>query len=351
MAAVLHQLALLRERFENPVMERELRSRMRGGRSYLITGGYTLLVGICVLIVYSQVPATASALAMGEVASRTGRAIWTWGCCVQAVLLPLMVPAFTCGAITLERERDLLELLLLTRQSPAQICLGKLGSGAGLGLMLVFASVPVLSLSVVLGGVAPMEMVATVCVLTSGVVAAGALGLVVSSLCMRTMNATWIAYLIAGGAIVGFPVITSLMGQARAMQETGSEWAVLVTLLAFIFAALPPAAALSLVTSRIGRKPGAEPRSRVWWLATIGGWWCLFALLMYVPPVQAVLFQGQLLTFFHPISAILGVMEPGYARSNPVIPHLWWMCSLLYLGLAAWFILVATLRVRALRSA
>lgn len=354
MATVLKHLRAnagnLWDRLENPVMGREFRSRMRGGRSYVITGSYALLVAACALLVYAQVPATMSGQAMGEVAPRTGRALWMWGCIIQAVLLPLMVPAFTCGAITLERERDLLELLLLTRQSPLQICLGKLGSGAGLGLILVLASVPVLALSLILGGVAPMEMVSTLCVLTTGVLAAGALGLVVSSVSAKTMSATFVTYVVAGGLILGVPIVGGLMSRASSLQESGSEWAVLVTLLAFTAASLPPALALAVFAAQLRKRRDRKPPSRLWWLLTVGGYWCVLELLMHVPLVQGLLFQGEALLFFHPVTAILGVMEPGFARANPLFPHLWWLATLVNLGTTLWLLLIATLRVRALRS-
>ncbi|HTE20136.1 MAG TPA: hypothetical protein VK689_17365, partial [Armatimonadota bacterium] len=106
---------------ENPVLGREFRGRMRGSRSYVITGSYTLVVMVFVLGAYWFLAARESGEPMNQLAAEVGRGIWLWGCLAQALLLPLMVPAFTCGAITQERERESLELLLLTRQSPMQI--------------------------------------------------------------------------------------------------------------------------------------------------------------------------------------------------------------------------------------
>src|SRR5262245_55237818 len=96
---------------ENPVLGREFRSRMRGARSYIITGAYTLVVMTFVMAAYWSLTSryevgTVSQGAANQIAAQAGRAIWTWGCLAQAVLLALIVPAFTCGSITLERERD-----------------------------------------------------------------------------------------------------------------------------------------------------------------------------------------------------------------------------------------------------
>src|SRR5688500_11789770 len=205
------RLSALLAAAENPVLGREFRSRMRGARSYLITGGYTLVVITFVLIAYGMLSSSADAPA-NAMASRVGRGIWMWGCIAQCLLVPMLVPAFTCGAITLERERDLLELLLLTRQSSLQICLGKWGSGVGLGLMLVLSSVPVLSLSLLLGGVSPGEIFACLSVLCSAVLAVGAFGLALSSLTQKTVTSTVLTYGAIGFLLIGLPVMTVMMG-------------------------------------------------------------------------------------------------------------------------------------------
>jgi hypothetical protein len=207
---------------------------MRGARTYVVTGCYSVVVMLFVLGAYWMLASQADgavtagsrgggAVRLNEQAAEVGRGIWLWGCVIQAALLPLMVPAFTCGAITLERERDVLDLLLLTRQSALQICLGKLASGVGLGLMLVLASVPVLSLSLLLGGVAPGEIAASLCVLVTAVVAAGTLGLAASALAPRTVAATAAVYLIVGGGQVGIPLLLAFLGAAHHLSEPLSD--------------------------------------------------------------------------------------------------------------------------------
>lgn len=90
--------------FEDPVLVRELRSWMRGGRSRWMTGGYALTLCLAVLFLYDwlgrQYPSTDPRLVAGHIA----QCLWTWGCVLQAFLLPFFVPAFTAGAVTRERE-------------------------------------------------------------------------------------------------------------------------------------------------------------------------------------------------------------------------------------------------------
>jgi hypothetical protein len=336
---------------------------MRGARSYLITGAYVLVVMLFVLTAYWMLasgdngPMGASRVrapgggspSLNQQAAEVGRGIWMWGCIAQGFLLPLLVPAFTCGAITLERERDLLELLLLTRQSAFQICLGKLGSGVGLGLTLVLSSVPVLALSALLGGVAPSEMLATLAVLVSAVIAAGSLGLAASALAPRTTAATAWVYLIVGTGLIGMPLVLYILGAARQMSEGGSEWGILAMLAACMLVAFPPAVGLAVLLSVSRRRRTGHRPDRAWWMLTTGLCWSALLLVLYLPGVSDILLQGNAMVLLHPVAAIAGVMVPQGARPDPLFGNLWWICTFAYLGASVWFFYTASLRVQRLR--
>jgi ABC-type transport system involved in multi-copper enzyme maturation permease subunit len=339
---------------ENPVLGREFRSRMRGTRSYAIIGTYTLLVMAIVMIAYWTLSSTAGGaggvFGANQLAARVGRGIWLWGCVAQAGLLPLIVPAFTCGAITLERERDMLELLLLTRQSPLQICLGKLGSGTGLGLMLVLSSVPVLAMSLILGGIAPSEIAACLCVLVTSIIAAGAFGLAVSTIARKTVTATTAVYAVVGFGMVGVPVLMALLQRANALSQSGSELGILTMLLAMVALAFAPAAFAALGIYALRRRRTKEPPARSWWMLTTGLCWAGILLLLYLPGVTSLLLEGHLVLFLHPVVAVWGVMSSTPSGITPLLQHLWWVCSIAYLGLAFWLLLIGILRVRRLRA-
>jgi ABC-type transport system involved in multi-copper enzyme maturation permease subunit len=333
------------------VLGREFRSRMRGARSYVLTGAYTLMVGALVLAVYSTfLNRATTSLATNQIAAEMGRALWTAGCIVQALLLPLMVPAFTCGAITLERERGLLELLLLTRQSPLQICLGKLGSGVGLGAMLVLSSVPVLSLSVFLGGVAPGEMFGSVCVLLSAVLAAGALGLMLSALVERTVQAMCGTYLVVGAGMVGLPFFIGILWGAQSLSQSGSEWGILAMLIACMGAAFPPAVGMAFLAYGRRQRRGLPPPDRVWWFIAVGLSWAGVLLALRLPGVVALLIEGQVLLLFHPVVAICELMYPRRLAPVALSAPLWALSTAFYCGAAVWCTFVAVLRVGRLRT-
>ena len=340
-------------------MGREFRSRMRGARSYQILGGYTLALALLVLAVYFSLTRDELAATPNQYAATIGRGIWTWGCFGQAMLVPLIVPAFTCGAITLERERELLEMLLLTRQSTFQICLGKLGSGVGLGLMLVLSSVPVLALSVMLGGISPGEIVRCLLVLTTLVFVVGALGLLISTVSPRTVVSTVITYLFVGFPLLGLPLLVTLLQEAVGLHARDPQWGILAMLLATVALTFVPALGLASIFHAIRRFRGRPPAERIWWLV-VGAlcWWGLLAFL-YLPGVDELLNHSDALLSFHPVVAIRSVMAPDLSRTGQngalLLPgalsndSLAPVCSVFYFGMGAWFFLVASLRVRKMR--
>ncbi len=71
---------------------------------------------------------------------------------LQSAVLLLITPALSSGAISSERERNSLDLLLVGGASPAQIVAGKLMHGLMLAFLLLLGGLPLGVLSLVLGG-------------------------------------------------------------------------------------------------------------------------------------------------------------------------------------------------------
>jgi len=339
---------------ENPVMGRELRSRMRGARSYGITAGYVAVLAACVLMSYWMLASSYQGEALNQRAAHVGRNLWMVGCMAQSLLLVLVTPAFTCGSITLERERHLLEMLLLTRQSPVQVCLGKFGAGVGLGLTLVLASMPALSIALLLGGVSPAQIGACLCVLVTSVLAAGALGLAASAFSTRTIVATARAYGVVGAGFFGVPIFGIFLSQGRFDAVGSSDGGLLFLMAVTLVLTFPVAAGFALLLSGLRRRK-ASPPTRLWWIVSIGLSETLL-LLVCLPGITGAIIQ-LLFTegffvplLFHPMVAVFAVMnEPAGLPS--LMPHSWWITSATHLLAACWLFMMAVLRLRSLRIA
>ena len=179
---------------------KELRGRMRGPRAFIALTFYlALLAGFTVMIYLLQEQSAASQIAFGGgnpyVAGQVGQAVFTTLLFLQVVLVVFLAPAATTGAISLEREKQTLDLLTATPVSTLGIVLGKLASSLAFVIVLILASIPLTAVVFVFGGVAPEDIVRGYAVLLVTAVGFGSLGVFFSSITRRTQSATFLTYL------------------------------------------------------------------------------------------------------------------------------------------------------------
>jgi len=176
---------------------KELRGRMRGRRAFVILTVYLVLLAgfawMMELILdqqYGRGQASSAAFASAQI----GQGIFIALLMLQTLLVVALAPAFTAGAISLEREKQTLDLLATTPVSSLSIVLGKLLSALTYLFILVFASIPLTAIVFVFGGVSPDDVVRGYAVLLSTALGLGAVGLFFSALMRRTQAATIATY-------------------------------------------------------------------------------------------------------------------------------------------------------------
>jgi len=182
------------------VGSKELRGRMRGPRAFIALTFYlALLAGFTVMVYLLQQQAAAQQAAWGGgnpyVSAQVGQAIFTTLLFLQVLLVVFLAPAATSGAISLEREKQTLDLLAATPVSTLGIVLGKLSSALAFVVVLVLASIPLTAVVFVFGGVAPEDILRGYAVLLVTALGFGSVGILVSSLTRRTQSATVLTYL------------------------------------------------------------------------------------------------------------------------------------------------------------
>ena len=113
--------------WDNPVLVKEFRTRMRGARAYWVLLAYvlllTLVVGFMYLNWYAQ---TTVGGVSHQAASTTGRTLFQVLFSLQAGLVALITPALTSGAVTIEREQQTYQMLATCGLKPPHIITGKL---------------------------------------------------------------------------------------------------------------------------------------------------------------------------------------------------------------------------------
>ena len=105
-----------------------------------------------------------------------------------------LAPAFTSGAISLEREKQTLDMLAATPISSLAIVVGKLFSALAYVFLLIAASIPLTAIVFVFGGVGPDDVLRAYAVLIVSAIGLGALGLFISAVMQRTQGATVVTF-------------------------------------------------------------------------------------------------------------------------------------------------------------
>jgi len=134
----------------------------------------------------------------------TGRDVLLLQAWQGVIMLSLIAPLLTAGAITEERNNGTLGLLFLTHLRPLHIVLGKTLTG-GLNLILLCAMlVPFLLMPVLLGGVDWQTTVGLALNCASLLLLCLALGLFCSTLTRATLQAAFAAYMLLFACYYGF---------------------------------------------------------------------------------------------------------------------------------------------------
>lgn len=193
--------------YDNPVVLKEFRTRMRGWKAFTTMGGYILLLAIVMSIAFASMAASYgsyqySGYAMAH--SKIGMDLFQVLIIAQVVLLTLVLPSLTASSISGELERKTIDMLALTNLSSNKIIIGKHLSGFLYALMLLVCSVPLAGLCLMLGGLSPAEMIVSYCIVASWAFMVTAAGVMWSSIFNKTAAATAWNY----GSCVGYMFIS-----------------------------------------------------------------------------------------------------------------------------------------------
>jgi ABC-2 type transport system permease protein len=220
----------------NPIIVKELRSRMRGARAFITLTVALVLTAIFSFFLYRLAVAN-SQYAYSPLSPQIGQTLFAGLIFLELMIVSAITPAITAGAISGEKERQTYEMLLATPLHPLNILWGKLVSALSYVLLLVFVAVPMSSLIFIFGGVTARDMLKTLAILTVIAAMFGVMGLFMSALFERTGRATTAAYLLVMSMLIG-PIFIAAAASALSQPEI-PRW----------FLALSPISALSSTLS------------------------------------------------------------------------------------------------------
>jgi ABC-2 type transport system permease protein len=189
----------------NPMIRKELRQRMRERRGWLLPSLYLLVLGAVVTFAYFI--ATTDGGRSNIQGSTVGVTLFLTLAYAQLALLLLLVPIFSAGSITIEKEQRTLAGLLTSLLTSAQIWWGKFVSSLLFVLLLLVTSLPVLSLAFAFGGIGPWEIFSTTVTTVLILASMSAIGLYCSSAFQRSVHATAVSY----ATVTAITVVTAIL--------------------------------------------------------------------------------------------------------------------------------------------
>ena len=195
---------------QNPVTIKELRSRMRGRRAFVVLTVYLALMSGFVSLVYLAYAASANS-PFGPDPRLAGKTVFATVVGVQVMLVIYIGPSFTAGAITGEKERQTYNLLRTTLLPARALVAGKLISSLGYVFLLIFASLPIQSIAFLLGGVSLVELVVAELLILVSAVAFAMIGLFLSSLMRSTLAASISTFAASLSLTFGLPALALII--------------------------------------------------------------------------------------------------------------------------------------------
>lgn len=175
---------------------KETRGRMRGKRAFIVLTIYLLLLAgfaAMVEILVEQSFQTGFGGSGAFASAAIGQGIFVALLMLMTLQVVFLAPSSTAGGISLEREKQTLELLIATPISSAAIVIGKLLSALVWVFLLIAASIPLMAVVFVFGGIGPETVLAGYLVLLATAIGLGSFGLACSSLVKRTTASTAIS--------------------------------------------------------------------------------------------------------------------------------------------------------------
>ncbi len=195
-------------RIGGPVFAKELLETSRRRRYFLNRVLYTVALLIALLVIWDDTgdlhhyPVQIRALA------RFAHEVFVAVSTVQFAAVWFLVPIFTCGLISAEREAHTLDLLLTSQLSDREIVFGKLASRLAIVVQILLSTLPVLCLVAMFGGIELRAVLETAGATLLAMVFCGACAIYFSATTRSPVGALVRTYWWLSFFLIGLPTIT-----------------------------------------------------------------------------------------------------------------------------------------------
>jgi ABC-type transport system involved in multi-copper enzyme maturation permease subunit len=187
-----------------------MRALLRG-RKFFVSHMLLLTVLAGVLLIAAT---TAAAAGQESDPAKVGRILYEAFAAGLSVVVIFLVPAFSCTAITTERESKTLDLLLTTTIRPWEIVWGKLLSALVVILLFMASALPLVTVCFLFGGISPWDLATLYLGVLFSTLVVSSVSLSVSAHCKESKSAVVIAYVLTLIIVVILGVAVTTMSSA-----------------------------------------------------------------------------------------------------------------------------------------
>ncbi|NUM46815.1 MAG: hypothetical protein HUU38_19085 [Anaerolineales bacterium] len=200
------RIALVAWVSNNPILFKELRSRMRNIRSLASITLYIALLSFVILLIYASLTSLNNYLQMDTLRS-LGRSIFFTVYGLELIIICMTTPALTAGAISHEKEQQTYDLLRTTLLPARDLILGKLLGAISFALLFILAAIPLQAIALIFGGLTASEIFISQLILLLTALALGSFGLFFSSFISKTRIATGAAQITSLSLVLIIPIL------------------------------------------------------------------------------------------------------------------------------------------------
>ncbi|MDE5892040.1 MAG: ABC transporter permease [Acetatifactor sp.] len=214
----------------------------------------------------------------------------------QLIVLGLVVPVRTASSISGEKERQTFDIMMTTSMTPFSIVMGKVMTAVVQSMFFVVASMPIMALSFIIGGVSWSYLFwfLGVALLVSFFTAS--IGILCSSLCKKSISAVILSYVFYLGFFVGTALPLILLGVGLSLNDyiySTDSFAYTLLRNVFLFLLLNPALYLvefftrvmvseSVVNTLIEEMRESTMDKTVVDYVGTGYWWIVLSTIMFL---------------------------------------------------------------------
>ena len=188
--------------FAGPIIAREVLTAPRPARYYLGRSSFSCFLFILMWTAWQSIIGWQTVTELGVVARFGGILYWMFAM-LQLTLMLFFAPLFTAATVSYEKDRRTFTLLLMTDLSDLEIVLGKLVAGLLNVLTILAASVGLLFLCTLMGGISFGQVANLFAVTAASGVAGGALGLLIALWRDRTFQSISLTILMVVFSVAG----------------------------------------------------------------------------------------------------------------------------------------------------